>query len=516
MDLSIIHRVASRPEIFGLRDPKSVAGEEIPSQNQDGEPARARLRLKKLKEILHYEDTFGCFCRNFGKGIIVGAGGNIFAECLRVAVSLLGGRRLGGRNPLFTLLGRIHANREYTVRWGMFAAINLSIYNTWMYITRNYGDDLDSGELWTLLHSGEVTGRKRALCERVNHYRGAIGGALSGLSLLCLHTSTRPTLALFAVVRAFELLVKMMVRREIVPNIDCGDVLLMSVASAQLMHAFVFKPEILGESYRRFLERQVQYSVPIVQSIAQMARGVSIPPPVRSLLHDPDAYDEGPTYGTEILTAPYRWWPAAIAAYWLNGLKVALPVYVPVFTLPVLLFAPSEIIRAPLKSVTRILGGVMQSSVFLATYTSIGISAVIVCRRYLGLRYSVVGPRLAQLLGPIAGFCCGAAVLIDKPSRRGELALFVFGHSLNAMWNYVRGRLNRIVRFERTLASRYGDIFLFSFAFAIIMHAYRAYPAMIRRTYVSAMRRLFDSDTRNHFFRKSSGAPKKDDSRARA
>lgn len=494
-----MHRVASRPDIFGLGSQKKS---DVGSREEDGN-SDVPIDLMRLKEFLHYEDMFGCVCRNLGKGFVVGFAGSCFAEALRLAVSMLGGRSSRG-NPLIVFAKRVYRNRYYSLRWGMFASLNLTFYNAWMFCSRNYERKIDRGKLWRLCDDARFrhvfldSKNVKTFLRYVDHYRGAIGGALCGLALLCLHESTRPTMALFAAIRAFEMAVKMLVRRRVLPDVPYADVLLMSAASAQLMHAFVFEPTILGDSYRKFLERQVQYDLPVVRAIADMARGRRpLRPAAARLLNSPN-YDTSAVRGTELLTGN-RHWLVAMALYWLNGFKIAVPVYLPVFTLPVVLFVPGELVRDPLASLRRILGGVAQSSSFLSTYCTIGISTVIICRR-LGLRHNIFGA-LAESIGPIAGAMCGVAVVLDKKSRRSELALFVFAHSVTSCWIFLKRILNRHFRFDGSPISRYGDVALFSISMSIIMHAFTRHSGMIRRTYASIMRRLFDSESRNHFFK---------------
>ena len=164
------------------------------------------------------------------------------------------------------------------------------------------------------------------------------------------------------------------------------------------------------------------------------------------------------------------------------------------FTIPTLLFTPSLIVRNPRKALRRIFEGVTVSSLFLTTYCTIGIGSVLALRRFAGVRHRVMG-NFALLVGPIAGALAGTAVLIDRKSRRSELALFVFAHAVTSIWNFLRVKiLLRFPKFDSSLIARYGDVAIFSTSLAIVMHAFVRYPNMIKRFYSTIMAYLYDRD----------------------
>ena len=82
------------------------------------------------------------------------------------------------------------------------------------------------------------------------------------------------------------------------------------------------------------------------------------------------------------------------------------------------------------------------------------------------------------------------SVILEKKSRRIELALYVMGKALEARYNRLR-ELKYIPRIPN------GEVGLFMLCLSIIMHAYVRYPQMIRRAYYSTMEGFFDSDERH-------------------
>jgi hypothetical protein len=101
-----------------------------------------------------------------------------------------------------------------------------------------------------------------------------------------------------------------------------------------------------------------------------------------------------------------------------------VPIYLPVFCLPILFFYPTSLIKAPLTTLKRLLLGVARSSSFLSLFVTMGMTSIGPLRAF-GLRHSIVG-NYAHMLFAIAGGWAGLATLVEKKGRRVELGLFVF------------------------------------------------------------------------------------------
>lgn len=188
-----------------------------------------------------------------------------------------------------------------------------------------------------------------------------------------------------------------------------------------------------------------------------------------------------------------------------------MPVYLPVYAVPALLFPGSRrrLLRAPLATGGRILKGVATSTAFLASYTSVALLAFLGMRRHV--RAARSGGALAHWAIALAGSFGGIAALLEKKSRRIELGLYIMSKAVYAAWAYLEGvpastraaKLYLGRRGPRTRKRRrWGvdvDVCVFSAAFAVIMHAYVRHPHMIRRAYRGVLARFFDSDRRHKF-----------------
>ncbi|CAI5485679.1 unnamed protein product, partial [Closterium sp. Naga37s-1] len=104
----------------------------------------------------------------------------------------------------------------------------------------------------------------------------------------------------------------------------------------------------------------------------------------------------------------------------------AVPVYVPVYLVSALLVHRSSLLRQPLSIALRTALGAARSSLFLSTYC--GAAWFWTCNIH-----QLVGKcTRATMAG--GAFLCGLAVLLEKKSRRMELALYCFSRAIESFF----------------------------------------------------------------------------------
>jgi len=206
------------------------------------------------------------------------------------------------------------------------------------------------------------------------------------------------------------------------------------------------------------------------------------------ILKDALGYDK--LSGGELIH-PTRRLPSHTLLFFIKAMKLALPVYLPVFSLPVLLFYPRSLIKKPLDTVQRVLSGVLRSSVFLAMYCTLGLGSMSALRS-LGFTYNDVGS-MAHLVFAMSGFLGGMMALLEKKSRRIELALFVFSKALEAQWN-------KLVMQKWIKPIRNGEVLIFMWAFGIVTHCYTRHQHMLRPTYTALLCKFLDTEKRHKFY----------------
>ena len=431
------------------------------------------------QEKIHYEDLFGCFTRNFGKGFALGFGGKVLLNVFTELVSTL----RSGKFQFKTFAHSLDGAKDH----GLFFALLLASHNSIMYATRD------------VQHANA-------------RYRGAAAGFMSGLvSLAYLPPSMRRSIILFSVVRAFEIACMIGAKRKVLPSLEHGDTALMSLASAFMIYTWLFHPKALDPSYVHFLSRQVQVPTIVVRAMASGQAGlplenlealnaarVAMAPKgtVVPLLTDPLMYDAPHLSAAEkagMILHPGQSFLQFAVKYFINGLRNAAPVYVPVYAVPLLLFSRKRLMKDPLNTLKGAMMGASRSTLFLATYCTFGIGFMSVGRR-LGLRYDTIGS-FAKIVPFLCGAVAGLATLIEKRSRRIELALYVMSKAVEGLYNALRERLG-----DRLMAPWGGEQLLFAASFAVVCHANLRHPELVRESYRALLMRFFDTDKRHKFF----------------
>ncbi|GBG34594.1 Transmembrane protein 135 [Hondaea fermentalgiana] len=440
---------------------RADAGAHAARQVLRGGPERRRAAA-------HYDDLWGAITRNIGKGFVLGYAGKVFLNSLFPLLDLARGRRtVVNRRVLFI------GAREY----GLFLGSLLAIFNGGMFASRKLP------ARWAFLR----------------RYRAFISGLAAGSALLWIPRPSRWAITLFALVRAFELQIKLLAARKVLPTLENADTMLMSVASASMLHSWMFSPDTLDPSYVRFLNVHSQMPAPVRESLASIYTGDPLPlaalAAARSrmagsprVLREPLGADSWP--GGELMHPTMSLAPFAVK-FFVRAMQKSVPVYLPVFSVPILLFYPQSLVKRPVSTVKRVLQGVLRSSIFLSLYCTIGFCSVSAMRS-LGLTRTRAGP-FGQTVYMFAGLWAGLATLIEKKNRRIELALYVFSKAVEGRWNYVVSR--NIVR-----PIRNGEVLVFAYCFAIVTHCYTRHPTFLRSAYSSVLNKFFDTDKRHEFY----------------
>jgi len=158
----------------------------------------------------------------------------------------------------------------------------------------------------------------------------------------------------------------------------------------------------------------------------------------------------------------------------------ALPVYLPVYALPVLLFKHRQLLSRPLSILLPTTLNLLRSSLFLSSYCTAA-WAVACATTQAGLSNS--------LKGALAGFAGGSMVAMEKKGRRVELALYVLSQALPSSW-----RTLRQWGVVRTIP--HGESALFVASMAVIMWSYVTRPHLMRSSYLGLFSWFFGSGGR--------------------
>lgn len=273
--------------------------------------------------------------------------------------------------------------------------------------------------------------------------RTSVAGALASLALLLEGSGeTRWLLAQYTAVRAGQCIYECFRKRNATLS-RIGDWMytaIFAVSSGQLVYSFALNPDTLDREYNGFLTRVTKMSPLVIQSL-------------RSHLHDhfidfdklepvvKRYYPEGlpisqialmqkslpKMIDCAIIHPEEPYCRKRIFQVWPYIFKMMFPVYASLHTVPPLVFGLKRVLNDPKQFINACLKNSVRSSSFMATY--ILIFQTLLCgHRELFRRGVLEGDHKAVYW--LFGFLSSVSVLIEKNSRRTELALYVSSRCL--------------------------------------------------------------------------------------
>eukprot|EP01112_Ceratiomyxa_fruticulosa_P013606 TRINITY_DN382_c0_g3_i1.p1 TRINITY_DN382_c0_g3~~TRINITY_DN382_c0_g3_i1.p1 ORF type:complete len:188 (-),score=11.78 TRINITY_DN382_c0_g3_i1:67-630(-) len=152
-----------------------------------------------------------------------------------------------------------------------------------------------------------------------------------------------------------------------------------------------------------------------------------------------------------------------VVEQWFLTFKKGVKLYAPIFILPAILLRRKGIQHI----VKHTLPEVLRSAAFLGTFAS-SYAGFMCLLRNLIVRQDI--PSNSYIAGFLAGLC---SILIERKSRRAELALYCMNQSMGTLWSMLENR--GIVRSRKD-----SEIFIFMLASAIMYYFYQNEPDSMR------------------------------------
>lgn len=242
-----------------------------------------------------------------------------------------------------------------------------------------------------------------------------------------------------------------------------GDTLLFAVASAQVMYAYVIRPETLPPSYLAFIERISPIPKNVIGSVRDCCR--NRPVDMETLKNHcrkhgrdlPLANNRPGTIPCAIMHPKHESCLVHNQAVFVKAFRSTFPLYLSLSTVPVLVFNTNAFMQKPLRSVGRSLLSAVQSTTFLSAFVSIYMGAVCLHRKL-----ELPDHKLNYFVG---GLLSGCALLVEKKSRRSELALYVMPRAIDALF------LSMVDR-KYLPSIPHGEVVLFSLCMGSLMYYY--------------------------------------------
>jgi len=426
-------------------------------------------KKKKPTREQMYTSDLHCFMRNFLKGFAVATGG------LAVLAALPAAWRKN-QKVLPSLLHRDHA------RNGLVFGLYVALYNT------------------SLSLLGGTSGRRRARA-------APVAGVIAGLALIVASKRVKYNASSFLFVRALEvagcLLAETCTKHPFTSSLaGFADVLMMAVSSMQVLWCWQYDRHSLDPKYAKFLDIHGGKPKPEFDAYCAVGRGaapidVATVNTMREGLQMPPLSLDTPVSFYSLLHPREDSSFLFLARFFVREAERAVKLYLPLYGITALAFRNQKLLKRPLQELKKLVFSTVRSTAFLATYCTAawGIMA---------LQYTASGSHPSSIHDwrqNLPGVAAGAALLVEKKERRGELATYVFMHAVHASlmrlrrWLATSGRLSPALVAMRSGSA---DVAVFCACSAFLAHTYVASEWAIRPIVVLVMRRFLDGRSKRH------------------
>lgn len=325
---------------------------------------------------------------------------------------------------------------------------------------------------------------------RTARWRALLAGAIAGPSMLLTGLNTQHTsLAVYILMRAAVLASRCGIKSKKFGSLcrpltwTHGDIFLMCLSSSQILSSYILNQDSLPSSYRSFLNKHGGKDATILKGVKEIACSK----PLTSLAGIEKYYKSN---GVELKLDPTMKIPCSIVhgnqscaahaiSFFVQAYARALPVYLPVYFIPALIVHRQGLLKTPYTILGKGLFGTARSSLFLSVYCT---SAWIwTCLLFQIVRSCDI-PTLAA-----GAFPAGLALLIEKKSRRMEIAQYCFARALESFFTAIvdAGLLPHAKKLKRV------DVVVFSLSTAVIMHCYAQERDVFRSKYLNVLDWVF-------------------------
>nr|AIN39849.1 hypothetical protein [Zoysia matrella] len=212
-----------------------------------------------------------------------------------------------------------------------------------------------------------------------------------------------------------------------------GDALLFSLACAQVMYAFVMRPESLPKSYQEFILKTGPVAAPVYKAVRECCRGgpLDIIGLSAYLSNKKNSNLINLTNNPSIIPCsmihPDR--PSCLAHnvnVVSSTFKKTFPLYFSLSFVPFVVLRLQKFLESPAATCWRALVGAVRSTTFLSAFVTLFQTAICLHRK--------VAIKDHKLVYWFAGLVSGLSILLEKKVRRAELALYVLPRAGDSLW----------------------------------------------------------------------------------
>ncbi|KAK9699114.1 hypothetical protein RND81_08G153600 [Saponaria officinalis] len=278
----------------------------------------------------------------------------------------------------------------------------------------------------------------RKLRKKETPFNAIFAGSIAGLSILALDDSNRRrTLALYLLARLGQCAYNSAKSKNKFhfwgSHWRHGDSLLFSLACAQVMYAFIMHPESLPKSYQDFIQKTGPVAQPVYRAVRDCCRGS--PVDVDSLskylsskgVQNSVSLEEFPPIIPCSIIHPIS---QSCLTHNLNAasatFRKTFPLYFSLTFVPFVVLHLQKFMDTPARTCWHATKGAVRSTTFLSAF--VGIFQAVICL------HRKVSSKDHKLVYWVSGGIAALSVLLEKKSRRKELALYVLPRASDSLW----------------------------------------------------------------------------------
>ncbi|XP_043716118.1 uncharacterized protein LOC122664389 [Telopea speciosissima] len=271
-----------------------------------------------------------------------------------------------------------------------------------------------------------------------------LAGSVAGLSILALDDSSRRrTLALYLLARLAQCAYNSAKSKNKFhlwgSHWKHGDSLLFALACAQVMYAFVMRPESLPKSYQDFIQKTGPVAAPVYKAVRDSCRGgpVDVVSLSAYLLNRKGSrsvkMEEFPSIISCSIIHPDT---NSCLAHNANAasatFRKTFPLYFSLTFVPFVVLHLQKFMESPARTCWNAVKGAVRSTTFLSAF--VGLFQGVICL------HRKVATKDHKLVYWVAGGIAALSMLLEKKARRAELALYVLPRAGDSLWYILANR----------------------------------------------------------------------------
>lgn len=256
---------------------------------------------------------------------------------------------------------------------------------------------------------------------RVEQASSLAAGALAAGAIVACDAKRRRSLALYALTRALQCAYNTAKRKQYWhfwgSDWRYGDALLFALASAQVMYAYVMRPQTLPPEYFRFIQNTGPVELETLELVQLVNRGLPInKDTLHGLVARTHIHPEFPLPGSgDIIPCRLVHCDAdSCVAGWVlcfrNAFVRTFPLYLSLFIVPGVVIHFKKFVRSPVRTLAYSVLNATRSNTFLASFVTLYLATICAHRRVVSTDH--------RLVYYVAGLVASTTILLEPKSRR--------------------------------------------------------------------------------------------------